>query len=225
MNLSSLVAKLKAKYGDPERPPTTDPWEMIVWENVVYLSDDEARGSAFNDLKRTVGLKPRDIRACPREKLVGIAKGRGILADNCADKLKDAAEIAMEEWGGDLRPILELPLREAKKALRAFPGIGDPGAEKILLFTGTHPILALESNGLRVLVRMGFGKEQRNYAATYKSVREDVEAEGPRDIPWLIRAHQLLRGHGQETCKRSDPLCEECPLIRECAFYNTRRGR
>lgn len=225
MNLLSLVAKLKSEYGVPEPPPTTDPWEMIVWENIVYLADDGVRSRAFSELKKKVGLRPKDIRACRPESLLGIASGKGILPDNCVDKLKDAAEIAMEEWNGDLRPVLKRPLPEARKALKKFPGIGGPGAEKILLFTRTHPILAMDSNGLRVLVRVGFGKEKENYSATYKSVQEDVDAECPRDLTWLIQAHQLLRRHGQETCKRSEPLCEQCPFVRECAHCASHHAR
>lgn len=219
MKLADLVAKLKTRYGAPAPPATTDPWEMIVWENVVYLANDDVRARAFRELKRSVGSRPADILACPRKKLVAIASGKGILADNCADKLKDAAEIAQEEWNGDLGPISKLPLPKAKNALKKFPGIGDPGAEKILLFARVHPTLPLDSNGLRVLVRTGFGEENKNYSATYQSVRKAVEPELSRDFAWLIQAHQLLRRHGQETCKRSDPLCEDCPLARDCAYY------
>jgi endonuclease III len=220
-----MIAVLQSEYGIPKPPPTTDPWEMIVWENIVYLADDELRAKAFSELKRKVGLRPRDILACRRETLVSIASNRGILAGTSADKLMDAADVAMDEWNGDLRPILKRPLAEAKKALKRFPGIGDPGAEKILLFTRAQPVLALDSNGLRVLLRLGFGEEKRNYSATYKSVREHVEASCRRDLTWLIRAHQLLRRHGQEKCRRSEPLCGECPLVRECAFYAANRRR
>ena len=38
---------------------------------------------------------------------------------------------------------------------------------------------ALESNGLRVLVRLGFGEDRKSYAATYKSVREATLEELP----------------------------------------------
>ena len=34
---------------------------------------------------------------------------------------------------------------------------GEPGAEKVLLFSGSAPVLALDSNALRVLLRLGFG--------------------------------------------------------------------
>jgi adenine-specific DNA glycosylase len=35
----------------------------------------------------------------------------------------------------------------------------------------------------------------------------------------LIRAHQLLREHGQELCRRSRPSCERCPLSDVCLYY------
>lgn len=107
------------------------------------------------------------------------------------------------------------PLAQAKKALKQFPAIGDPGAEKILLFCRAFPILALESNGLRVLMRLGYGEEKPNYATTYRLVQEATEGELVVEYSWLITTHQLLRRHGQELCRRSRPLCEKCPLLRE----------
>src|SRR3989442_1324186 len=87
------------------------------------------------------------------------------------------------------------------------PRIRDPGAEKILLFSRTHPFLALESNGLRVLVRLGYGEESKNYSTTYRSAQRAAAAEVEENIPARVRAHQLLRIHGQELCTRSAPKC------------------
>ncbi len=109
-------------------------------------------------------------------------------------------------------------LPKAKKALKKFPSIGDPGAEKILLFTRSHPVMALDSNGLRVLCRVGFAEEQKNYPATYRLVQNAIREQLPQDYDSLIRAHQLLRQHGQELCKRSKPRCAECPVRTECAY-------
>jgi endonuclease-3 len=57
--------------------------------------------------------------------------------------------------------VLELPYPQAKKALKQFPNIGDPGAEKILMFCGSAPGLPLEWNGLRVLTRVDMGGGRR----------------------------------------------------------------
>jgi endonuclease III len=192
---------------------------MILWENVVYLADDEKRQVAFDALRKQVGLTAKQILAASPDALLAVTQVAGILPDNQVEKLCRIARIVQDQFAGDLDQILKLPLAQAKRALRKFPGIGEPGAEKILLFCGAHPILALDSNGLRVLLRLGFGREQKNYAASYRSVQEAVEPELKPDCSWLIRAHQLLRHHGQEVCRRSRPRCEKCPLTSVCRYY------
>jgi len=217
--LREIVDRLAAEYGRPKSPPG-DPWELILRENVAYLADDARREEAFQALRTEVGTRPKEILAAPRATLVRIGRF-GILPEQSADKLRECARIAEEEFGGNLKSILKLPPAQAKKALKKFPGIGVPGAERILLFTGVDPVLALDSNGLRVLVRVGYGTQHAGYAATYRSVREKVGESLPREGRWRVAAHQLLRRHGQETCRRSDPLCGECPLARGCAYSRT----
>ncbi|HEX7615962.1 MAG TPA: hypothetical protein VF554_11890 [Thermoanaerobaculia bacterium] len=78
--------------------------------------------------------------------------------------------------------------------------------------------LAPDSNGLRVLVRLGYAQEDANYAKTYRAAAEAVAPELPKDSNRLIAAHQLLRRHGQEICRRSEPRCDVCPLARGCDF-------
>ena len=214
-----IIAKLKSHYGAPRPPKTSDPFELVVLENVAYLVGDQQREEAFDALRERVGLSPVDIVTAHDEKLLEVAHLGGMLPAARVDKLRRIANIALQEFDGDLNRVLSLPTAKAKRALKKFPGIGDPGAEKILIFTRTLPVLALESNGLRVLLRLGYGEERKNYSATYRSAQEAVEPELKKDFDWLIEAHQLLRRHGQELCKRSEPLCVECPLKLDCRFY------
>ena len=112
--------------------------------------------------------------------------------------------------------MLDLPLPKTRAALKRFPGIGDPGAEKILLLTGKHALLAPESNGLRTLVRLGYAPEQTSYSSTYRSMRSALAPLESRGAKFLQRAHLLLRLHGQELCKHSAPFCDRCPLSDRC---------
>jgi endonuclease III len=184
---------------------------------VAYLADDARRDEAFKMLQTSVGLSPAKILAAPRATLLEIAR-RGIMPAETVDKLRKIAAIALEEFGGTLAEVTRRPTSGAKRALKKFPSIGDPGAEKILLFSKSQPILALDSNGLRVLLRLGFGHEEKSYANSYRSAQEAVASDLPPGFDRLIEAHQLLRRHGQELCKRSHPRCEVCPLRGACAY-------
>ncbi len=142
-----------------------------------------------------------------------------------AEKLHTAADLALEVGVATLRRLVKQSPAEARKILKRFPGIGDPGADKILLFCRGGLGLGPDSNALRVLVRLGYGRESSDYPRTYRSAVEASAPELPLDVSWLIRAHQLLRRHGQEVCKRARPLCDRCPLTSGCRWYLARAAQ
>jgi len=215
---AKVVARLESTYGRP-KPKVTDPWEMILWENVAYLLTDERREQAFEALRRRVGLKPQQILDAPQATLLEIAKMGGMRPEVRVERLRQISRIALNEFHGDLKKAAKLPLKQAKKAMQLFPNIGEPGAEKILLFSKSHAVLGLDSNGLRVLQRIGYGHAHKNYSATYHFVQEAIAGEMGQDCAPLIKANQLLRHHGKEQCKTNAPLCRICPLTDLCAYY------
>ena len=192
-----------------------------MWENVAYLADDTRRRAAFEQLRLEVGLTPQAILDAPPRALRRVTS-HGILPDRFAAKLRDAARLATAAFGGDLRAALRRPPDQAKRALRRFPGIGEPGAEKILLFSGRQPLLAPDSNALRVLQRLGLVPKFKGYAAQYAAARELARRQLGEGIKTVQAAHQLLRLHGRTLCTRSAPACDRCPLAPECPY--ARRG-
>jgi endonuclease III len=218
-DLRKIITRLAAHYGTPEPLITDDPFELILLENVAYLVSDERRESAFKTLRKYTGTKPHDILSAATENILRATKLGGMHPEQRVTRLREIALIAINEFNGGLKPVLKLPLTEAKQALRKFRGIGEPGAEKILLFTRSYPVLGLDSNGLRVLVRIGFGEEKKNYTATYRAVQEAIEDQLKEDYDWLISAQILLRRHGKELCKTNKPLCEACPVRKSCAYF------
>lgn len=215
-NLLTILDALREFHGVPKRPVPKTAFEWILWENVAYLVPDEKREAAFAALKERTGLEPQRILNLPREALMELARLGGMNPEGRAQKLLDIAERVQEEHDGDLQSVLALSLSKARSALKKFPGIGAPGADKILLFTKTCAVTTLESNGLRTLTRLGLAKEGKSYAATYKSGIAVMEPHLERGIPWLIKAYQLLRVHGQVLCKHTAPHCEQCPLAASC---------
>jgi endonuclease-3 len=217
-DFKDLLARLKGRYGDPAFPIAKGPFELILWENACYLLPDQRRQEVFESLRDQVGLAPAKILEAPQTVLLPLAKRGGMRPETRVFRWREIARITLDQFNGSLDAVLELPYKEAKKALKQFPNIGDPAAEKILLYSGLTGELPLESNGLRVLTRFGFGREQKSYGATYRSVQEDIAADLPKGSKALGQAHLLLREHGQTICKRNDPDCPVCPVADACAF-------
>jgi hypothetical protein len=59
--LAEAIEQLASHYGEPARPEFSDPWEMIVWENIAYLVDDSRRREAITALRKHIGIRPEQI--------------------------------------------------------------------------------------------------------------------------------------------------------------------
>jgi endonuclease-3 len=211
--LKKLIAALKRAYGPPKLPPARGPFELVIWENACYLLPDERRAQVFEGLRKQIGMNPKAILNGDPDKLLELATLGGMRPQVRVFRWQEIARIALSQFDGDLDQILKLPYAQAKKALKQFPNIGDPGAEKIMMYCGIATGLPLESNGLRVLTRVGYGRaHQKNYSAMYRSVQEAIKDEVPGKAEAVAQAHLLLRQHGKEICKDKSPQCYECPI-------------
>ncbi len=214
--LAEVLRELRRYYGRPPRPISTDPFRLILWEQVAYLAPDSRRRKAYAALRDRVGLAPVEILAAPNATLVQIARlGGSIAAPTRAARMRDSAERALDA-PRTLRASLRLPVKEARRVLAAFPMIGEPGADKILVFTKSAKLLPVDSNGLRVLERLGIAPGGRDYRAAYRAAQAGVARQLPRTYAALAEGYHLLREHGQELCRRSAPRCAPCPLSADC---------
>jgi endonuclease-3 len=215
------IQQLRKHYGEPAPPLARGPFELVMWENACYLLGDERRLEVFQALREQVGMSAAAIEAAPDRVLLPIAIRGGMRPEMRVFRWREIAGITLTQFGGDLDSILSRPYAEARKALKQFPTIGEPGAEKILLLCGIANGLPLESNGLRVLLRLGWGRSQKSYSATYRSVQEGLRPELPVHVERLKQAHLLLRIHGKSMCKETSPLCHQCPVSMDCRYAQT----
>jgi endonuclease III len=227
--LSQVLETLEQLYGPQKAAGPRDPYEMIVFLNSGYPATDLSCSKGFDALKREVGLNPREILAAPKAKLSKLLSLGGIVPELRAERMKEIARMVKLEFQGDLRAALKKSLlvekkqpgkgiRAAKKVLQKFPVIGEPSAEKILLFSKLAPVAAVPSACVGVPMRLWFGQEGKNYAADYRAARGILNAGLPETFEARQRAYLLLKKHGQQICKRSKPKCEICPLTGQCAY-------
>ncbi|HEV3218175.1 MAG TPA: hypothetical protein VGZ48_00280 [Candidatus Acidoferrales bacterium] len=228
MNLPKLLDRLEKFYGKAAKSGAivgpTDAYEMVLHRNAGYPQSDANCEKGFAALKRTIGLAPEKILAAPPAKLAEALRAGGIVPELRARRMKEIAARVIDEFGGDLDAVMKRGPAEAKKALKKFPTIGDSFAEKALLFTKTAPVAAVPANCVHVLLRLGFGRESKNYAANYRAAAEAIEAEIPATHAARMRAYLLIKQHGQTLCKTARPKCEECPVSGECKYYAKMRG-
>lgn len=195
--LPALLDRLEQAGGPAGPVPSADGWELVLAENVAYLVADQRRWEALAELRAVVGLAPDDILAAPEDVLRGVVAGAR--PAERVQRLRRCAELAI-----------------AGAPWRAYPGIGQPGTDRIDLFTAARAVLALDANGLRVLARLGLSDPARSYATSYRQAQVLASSQLPATVPACQRAYQLLRRHGQLVCRRKDASCSICPIRDNC---------
>jgi len=207
--LAKVLDRLEEHYGEQKAVGPTDPYEMIVFVNSAYPATDAACAKGYEALKSEVGTKPDEILKGPKGKLLKAARLGGMLPEMRVERWKLIARMVKKEFGGDLSSTLkkfvndektarEKRLRAAENALKKFPVIGEPGADKILLFAGLAPIAAVPSASTGVPQRILFGQEEKNYAKGYRAAQDKIAVEVPEEFAARRRAYLLLKKHGQE---------------------------
>lgn len=230
--LTQILDVLEDLYGPQKLAGPKDPYEMIVFLNSGYPASDAKCAKGFEALKREIGEQPKNILAVSKAKLAKVMRPSVIIPGLCAERLKEIAGKVRDEFKGDITTALKQRLREAKepgkglkaakKVLQEFPVIGEPSAEKILLFSGLVPVAAVPSAFVDVPIRLFRGEPGKNYAADYKTAREILDSGLPRTFEARQQAYLLMKKHGQEICKRTKPKCEVCPLTERCAFLQAK---
>jgi endonuclease-3 len=224
----ALLDTLESFYG-PQTPNwPVDPYQFLIWWHCGYPASDAACAKGWDSLSRRIGgIEPERLLAASQAELAAALKPGGMVPELRALRLQQIAERVLKECDGDLtKNLRSLPLAKARGALKKFPNIADPGADRILLFGRISPVAAVPSSCPQVLVRMERGREHENYGRTYSEAQESIAAAVPPVFEDRIRAYLLLKQHGQMLCKRANPKCSVCLLAPKCAFFAGKmRGR
>lgn len=217
--IRGLLDRLELLYGPQEPSFPVEPYEFLVWWYCGYPASDAACSKGWAALTREVGIEPEKLLRAKPAALSAALRPGGMVPELRAERLKEVAMRVQDEFAGDLRAGLVGPIPQARKKLKSFPSIADPGADRILLFGGISPIAAVPSNCVHVLDRILHPSESKNYSAAYREAQHVLAAELPEKFDARTRAYLLLKKHGQEICKRTNPKCDKCPISAKCAFF------
>ena len=220
LTVREILDQLEAFYGTQESCWPSDPYLFLLWWNCGYPASDAACAKGWEGLTSKIGTEPDEILSARPAALAAAIKPGGMLPELRAERMKEVAARIKDEFDGDLRAALTGPIAKVRKILKSFHSIADPGADRILLFAGIQPVAAVPSNFTGVLERIQRGTENKNYNASYREAQRMIDSEVPATFDARQRAYLLLKRHGQELCKRTNPKCDKCPLRKACEFVN-----
>jgi endonuclease-3 len=218
LTIPEVLNRLETFYGKQQPCSPSDPYSFLLWWYCGYPASDASCAKGWAELTGKIGTEPNEILAARPATLAAALKPGGMFPELRAERMQEVAARVNNQFDGDLRAALVGPIAKVRKLLKSFPSIGDPGADRILLFAGIQAVAAIPSNCPWVLERIRKGQESKNYNASYREAQRLVDVEVPATFDPRIRAYLLLKRHGEDLCKRSSPRCEVCPIRAACAF-------
>ncbi len=175
---------------------------------------NERRG--LEDLRSALGQITADSVAEAPVAVIARAIWHAGLARQKAPRIRMCAREVRDRWGGDLDAVLRLPTAQARAALIAMPGVGPKTADVVLAMAANHPTFPVDTHVARIARRWNLTRRR-----TYEATREALEAWTP---PAKRKAwHLAIIAHGRELCKARTPLCDACPVRRDCDWFRARR--
>jgi endonuclease-3 len=186
-----------------------DPFETMVTTVLSQNTADKNTARAFEALSKRFEITPDALAKAELGDIEDAIKVSGLYKSK-AKTIRQAAITVLEKYHGTLKPILSLPLEEARKTLIQFPGVGPKTADVVLLFSVSQPTIPVDTHVNRVAKRLEFAPAKGDYEAVRKSLQALYK---PRQY---LTVHLLLIAHGRRYCKARKPLCNECPVNTYC---------
>lgn len=82
--------------------PTVDPLQMILWDNIGYLIDDDLRARLFDRFGREIGFDAGRILQADDKALLAIAEKGGMRPADRVERWREIARLVLADGGGDL---------------------------------------------------------------------------------------------------------------------------
>ncbi len=121
---------------------------------------------------------------------------------------------------GDIDALLDAEPEELRQRLLAIWGIGNETADAIVLYAARRATFVVDAYTYRLFERLGLAPAARRYESYRAFLLDRI---GP-DVALLNEWHALIVRHGQRTCRRSNPRCDECSLLSQCEYGRSQVG-
>lgn len=125
-----------------------------------------------------------------------------------AQRLKNLLDMVATIYDGNLDSFLVDDLGTARENLLTVKGIGPETADSILLYACGHPVFVVDMYTHRVFSRHNMVEEETDYL----SIQDVFLAHLPQDRQLYNEFHALIVRVAGRYCKKTKPLCAECPL-------------
>lgn len=196
-----VIRRLKRAYPDAKCSLNhSNPFELLVATILSAQCTDERVNIVTADLFRKYKQPEDYLKVSPRE-LEKDIQSTGFFR-NKTKSIQGTSKMLTEQYGGTVPHTMD--------ELLELPGVARKTANVVLgnAFEIKSGVV-VDTHVTRLSHRLGFTQQK-----TAEKIEQDLVLIVPKK-DWVIFSH-LLIAHGRKICKARNPLCDQCPVEKQC---------
>jgi len=194
-------------YGPQGWWPADSPLEMIVGAVLTQNTNWQNVEKAIANLKTAGFLSIEILTGISSDTLAQLIMPAGYY-NLKAKRLKNLLQMLDDEYGGDVSLLQDDNFSTARENLLRVKGVGEETADAILLYGCGKPVFVVDTYTHRVFSRHNLLEEECSYGEIQERFMDNL----PADAKLFNEYHALIVKVAKDFCKKSKPLCDECPL-------------
>ena len=187
--------------------PGETPLEIMVGAVLTQNTNWTNVSKAIDNLKIENLLSFEKLHGLPIEALAEKIKPAGYFNLKAA-RLKNLLNFIAREYNGSPEEMFAADMYTLREEILTVKGIGPETADSILLYAGGKPVFVVDAYTHRIFARHNIISEEEGY----HEIQEYFSLALPDDVALFNEYHALIVRLGKEFCRKSKPLCVQCPL-------------
>jgi len=187
--------------------PGETPLEVCVGAILTQNTNWKNVERSMANLKLAGPLSVEALWNMPAEQLAEQIRPAGYFRLK-AGRLRNFLALIVDDFGGSLDALFELPTGALRDTVLGVRGIGRETADSMVLYAAERPVFVVDAYTLRIAFRHGLVDQDCDYDLLQETLASPLET----DVALFKNYHALLVRAGKEHCRKASPRCTGCPL-------------
>jgi endonuclease-3 related protein len=194
-------------FGPQNWWPGETPFEIIVGAVLTQNTNWGNVSKAIDNLKDAGLLSFSSLKLLTVDEIASYIRPSGYY-NLKAKRLRNLLDMIEEVYFGELDLFLKDSLESGRDNLLSVKGVGPETADSILLYACGLPTFVIDTYTHRVFSRHQLVDEETDY----ESMQDLFVSQLPQEVQLYNEYHALIVRVASTYCKKTNPLCEQCPL-------------